>query len=304
MTLRELDRLFLKASRDLDARQRARIKELKGLDRTLFNEIIKRIVGALSTDENGRIVSRISGAAINNLIDQAFAIVERAGLRDFQKNALSDIRAMIQNGQDYFGAMSTREMKVIDQRVLRSMRKRIGLDPKTGKPIEGGPFDRFFDNEPARTSVKQAVANAIASKAPMRNLLQVVLPKEVIGTKESPGVLSKAFGNLVYDTYQQVDRATNKEYATRLELDTFIYAGGLIETSRDFCKKRNNKVFTEEEAEQWRRDCQLPRKAKEPKCPEPVWGYDPLVELGRWSCRHRTRYISRELAEQMRPDMK
>ena len=122
------------------------------------------------------------------------------------------------------------------------------------------------------------------------------------GTPESPGLYSKALQNLVLDTYQQVDRAASKEYAVRLKLDTFIYAGGLIETSREFCKKRNNQVFTEEEAAKWKDDPTLPRSKKE-KDSGVVSGYDPLVDMGRFNCRHRTRYISRELARELRPDL-
>jgi hypothetical protein len=92
-------------------------------------------------------------------------------------------------------------------------------------------------------------------------------------------------------------------YAQKLGLDTFIYAGGLIETSRPFCKKHNDKVFTVEEAEkQWPKDSALPRTKVERESGTLV-GYNPTVDMGRWNCRHRIRYIPRTLAEQLRPDL-
>lgn len=300
MTLRELDRLFLRASKDLDARQRARIKELKGLDRSLFNELVRRIVAGLDT-EDGRVKSGKGSASINRMIDLAFATVERAGLSDFRKSAVGDLSAMIKHGQDYFGAMDDKPMREVNARVRRTMRRRLGFDPDTGKPVEGGQFDRLFDNEPIRTEVKQVVSRGITAKIPMAQMLKQ-LEVTVTGTKESPGVLSKALQHLVLDVYQQTDRAINKEYGNRLKLDTFIYAGGLIETSREFCKKRNNQVFTEEEAAKWKDDPTLPRSKKE-KDSGVVSGYDPLVDMGRFNCRHRTRYISRELARELRPDL-
>src|SRR5690606_21753943 len=45
----------------------------------------------------------------------------------------------------------------------------------------------------------------------------------------------------------QVDRETNSNFATDLQLNHAIYQGGLIKTSRDFCEERNNKVFTRDE---------------------------------------------------------
>lgn len=300
MTLRELDRLFLKASKDLDARQRARIKQLRGLDKALFDELVRRIVEAVGT-EDGKIKSGKGSASINRMIDLAFGVVERSQLSEFKGSALGDLSKLIANGRDYFVAMDARPMKEINAKVNRTMRRRLGLDPDTGKPIAGGAFDRLFDNEPMRTEVKQVVSRGITAKIPMAKMLKQ-LQVTVTGTPESPGLYSKALQNLVLDTYQQVDRAVSKEYGARLKLDTFIYAGGLIETSRDFCKKRNNKVFTEEEAAKWANDPTLPRTKKE-KDSGVLTGYDPLVDMGRWQCRHRTRYISRELAKELRPDL-
>lgn len=300
MTLRELDRLFLRASRDLDARQRARIKQLRGLDRALFEELVRRIVDVIGT-EDGKVKSTKGSASINRMIDLAFGVVERAHLSEFKRSAVGDLSQLIAHGRDYFGAMDAKPMKEVNGLVLRTMRRRLGLDPDTGRPIPGGQFDRFFDNEPMRTEVKQVVSRGITAKIPMAQMIRQ-LQVTVTGTKESPGIFSKALQNLVLDVYQQTDRAVSKEYATRLKLDTFIYAGGLIETSREFCKKRNNQVFTEEEAAKWVNDSTLPRTKKE-RDSGVITGYDPLVDMGRYQCRHRTRYISRELAKELRPDL-
>jgi len=300
VTLRELDRLFLRASRDLDARQRARIKQLRGLDRALFEELVRRIVDVIGT-EDGKVKSTKGSASINRMIDLAFGVVERSQLSEFKRSALGDLSALMKHGQDYFEAGTSKRLNEVTARVNRTMRRRLGLDPDTGKPVQGGQFDRFFDNEPMRTEVKQVVSRGITAKIPMAKMLKQ-LEVAVTGTPESPGIFSKALQNLVLDVYQQTDRAVSKEYATRLKLDTFIYAGGLIETSREFCKKRNNQVFTEEEAAKWVNDSTLPRTKKE-KDSGVITGYDPLVDLGRFHCRHRTRYISRELAKELRPDL-
>ena len=122
------------------------------------------------------------------------------------------------------------------------------------------------------------------------------------GSAEVNGVMERYFKGYVLDAHQQFDRGINKEYGNRLKLDTFVYQGGLIETSRDFCRKRDNKVFTEEEAAKWVNDADLPRTAKE-RSSGVVTDYNPLEDLGRWNCRHRTRYISRALARRKRPDL-
>jgi hypothetical protein len=50
-----------------------------------------------------------------------------------------------------------------------------------------------------------------------------------------------------------------------------------------------------EETETWKDDLTLPGKSKE--------GYNPLIDRGRWRCRHSIRYIPKELACDMRPDL-
>ena len=142
----------------------------------------------------------------------------------------------------------------------------------------------------------------MTSGKPVSKLVREIEVK-VKGTRLSPGVLEKALTPLVFDTYQRFDRASSDTYAQKLGLDTFIYAGGLIETSRPFCKKHNDKVFTVEEAEkQWPKDSALPRTKVERESGTLV-GYNPTVDMGRWNCRHRIRYIPRTLAEQLRPDL-
>ena len=90
------------------------------------------------------------------------------------------------------------------------------------------------------------------------------------------------------------DRNVQKKYAERIGLRTFIYTGGLIQTSRDFCEDRNGKVFTIEEAEEWK-DLNWDGK------PEI---YNPLIDLGGYNCRHFPAWISAKEAIRRRPDLK
>lgn len=305
MSERELARLFREAGRDLDDRQRKRIRELKGLQRQLFEELVHKLVDVLD-QEQGAIKSRRGSASINQLVDQVFNALDRGGLRAFQVNSVKDLLSNLENVSAYFRGMNetmaTKRYASIQRSVNSTMRRRLGIDNR-GKRIEGGYLDSLFTSEAMRSEVKQVVAKAVQSGQPMAKL-QEQLARTIKGGAEIDGNLIRYFHGFIFDQYQAFDRSTNTEYAKHLELDTFIYAGGLIETSRKFCIDRDNKVFSREEAEKWRRSCDLPRKKNEPKCPSAVVDYDPVVDLGRWNCRHRTRFISRELAEEMRPDLK
>jgi hypothetical protein len=307
MTDRELERIFTVGSRDLDARQRARIAQLRGIERDLFKVLAQRIVDALDAG-GGRVLTTRGSASIGQLVDAAFNAIDRSGIRAFQKSAIDDLLANIGNNETYFDALRVGVSVIGDKRwqsiqkaVDTTMRKRIGLDKK-GRPIKGGYFDDLLKSTTARTAVKQALFNGVTAGMPMNKLLRSI---QVIiqGTKQSPGVMQSNFSGLVFDTYQQVDRATSDAYAKKLKVAYLVYQGGLIETSREFCIKKNNKVFTVDEANRdWPKDSTLPRTVKE-KASGVLEGYDPLVDMGRWNCRHRVRYISRARAEELRPDL-
>lgn len=307
MSERELAQLFGQGTRDLDQRQRARIRQLQGLERKLFEAMARKITDELDAGR-GVIRTARGSASINKLVDVVFNALEREGLREFYKDAIKDFFGILWNADSYNNALVTttktgdKRFKQMRSEVDRTMRKRIGIDVD-GKLKDGGFLDKRFNADRVRTEVKELINAGASSGVPIGKLVRQI-EITVKGTRSIPGVLQKEFQPLVFDAYQAFDRAANKVYADKLVLDCFIYTGGLIETSRPFCEKHNAKVFTVEEAEKnWPKDSTLPRTSKE-KSSGVLTGYNPTVDLGRWNCRHRTRFIPRPLAEQLRPDLK
>ena len=307
MSERELAQLFGQATRDLDYRQRARIRQLQGLERILFEAMARRITDELDAGR-GVIRTARGSVSINRLVDIVFNAMERDGLKAYYTETRKDLFGILGNNEAYNYALFTTVSRAGDKRwrIMRKqvdgiMRKRIGLD-LAGRIKPGGTLARLFTTEAIRSQVKELINAGASSGVPIGKLIRQI-EITVKGTREVPGLLQKQFQPVVFDAYQGFDRASNKVYANKLGLDTFIYAGGLIETSREFCIKRNAKVFTFEEAAKWSEDSTLPRTSKE-RASGVITGYDPMVDLGRWNCRHRVRPISRPLAEQLRPDLK
>ena len=307
MSERELRQLFMRHSRDLDARQRARIRQIRGVERDLFEALVRKLVDVLDQGD-GVINTRKGSASMNELVDQVFRAMERAQLGQLYKDATQDLFAILGNNDSYNEVIAkemgrtSKRFKAIRETVDRTMRGKLGIDDK-GRVKPSGALGKLFRGEAMRNAVKEALNAGMVSGKPV-SLLVRELEVTIKGTRLNRGALERQLTPLVFDTYQQFDRASNDAYATRIGLDTFIYVGGLIETSREFCRKHDGKVFTVEEAnEQWPKDSDLPRSKAE-KDSGTLVGYNPTVDLGRWQCRHRTRYISRPLAERMRPDLK
>ncbi len=72
--------------------------------------------------------------------------------------------------------------------------------------------------------------------------------------------------------------------ANELEIDRFLFSGGLILDSREFCKKRAGKIFTRKQVEAWQK---LSWKGKIPDA-------DVFMVLGGWNCRHILSPVSDE----------
>ena len=97
-----------------------------------------------------------------------------------------------------------------------------------------------------------------------------------------------------------LDRIENYLLAIEYGMDYFIYQGGTREKTLDFCKKRNNKVFSIEELLSWKNDPDRPT----------IDDYDPIIHLGgnkcfegESFCYHMFGFISSELAKELRPDI-
>ena len=69
-----------------------------------------------------------------------------------------------------------------------------------------------------------------------------------------------------------------------------MFEGGLIETSRPFCKDHNGNVNHKSEIAEFN-----PEKGKQPD-------YNPFTDLGGYACRHHLNWIPTALALAMRPE--
>lgn len=119
----------------------------------------------------------------------------------------------------------------------------------------------------------------------------------IVGNKNTAGVLQKYYRQYAYDSYSQVSEISNREFANALDLKYFIYEGSIIDTTRAFCASKAGKVFSIEEAlTEWPKDKNL--------LGDRSTYIAPLIERGRWNCRHMIRYIPDELAFYLRPELK
>lgn len=296
-----------KATREADKllndRQRQRLKALNDVEKALFASVWEQMMRELSED-GGRITSKKGFVSLAKAIDKVFDSIEAEHLGGLVTGTAADMKEVLEASTEQFRPLARgKDVASIRDSVQATMRKRLGIDDEW-KPIRKGYLDDLVSNRAARDEVKKLVAKGVAGGIPMRKM-EKALKVQIQGTKNTAGVLEKNIGGFVLDAYQVADRVASNEFAKRLGLRYFIYSGGLIETSRPFCRKRNNKVFTTEEAERdWPKDSTLPRTKAEKEAGGPPADYSPLEDCGRWNCRHRIMYIDEQAAFVLRPDLK
>lgn len=286
----------------LNEAQKKRLRELNAIERVLFEKVWKGMLEELSVD-GGRITSKKGFVSLAKAIDAIFDAVESEHLGEFASNTAKDMQTVLTANTEQFKPLAPgKDIKAIRATVDGVMRKRLGIDADNGV-VKRGYLDELVRNRAARDEVKKMVAKAVSGGVPMKKL-ERALKLKVQGTKNTSGVLERNIGGFVLDTYQIADAVTSNQFAQRLGLKYFIYSGGLIETSRAFCRKRNNKVFTTEEAAKWGDDATLPRTKAEKDQGGAPDDYVPLEDRGRWNCRHRILYIPEEEAFRLRPDLR
>lgn len=305
MKLALANKLARRADKLLDEKQRKRLRELNGVERLLFTKLMKQLVEELE-ESDGRITSRKGFVSLGKAVDAIFDAVEEQGLGKLGSNMAKDMHSVVATNADYFKAIQTRVkgggFKEIRTTVMNTMRRRLGIDQEGGIQSKGY-LDQLFATQTARDEVKKMVEKAVTAGIPMKKLERQLRVK-VQGSRTTAGVLEKHLGGFVLDTYQKADSITNNEFGKRLGMRFFIYSGGLIETSRQFCIKKNGKVFSIEEAErEWPKDKALPRTKAEEESGV-ITDYIPMEDRGRWRCRHRLLPIPDELAFEMRPELK
>lgn len=278
----------------------------------LFEQIIEEIIPKLDVVD-GRILETANNyrliTELNKVYDTFNIKVVETVLPQINK-ATQTIAKM---SADYYSLTLTDIPKRFDK-ILESAKTLIDL--KIGlreeKIIRGGRLMNMLKTDPQE--FQHLLSKAVSSEMTMKDFIGVI-KENIKGTEESAGILDRQFRRFAYDTYQQYNAAYNKQVADEFGMKYFIYQGGLVIDSRDFCVCHNDKIFTIEEAELWRTwvpdDCDI-YPAGWPKAKNtgihPSYmdfpGYDPIIDRGGYNCRHEIAFLPDDLAFKKRPDLK
>jgi hypothetical protein len=307
---------ILKKKQEFIDAQRSRLEStVVKLQSKLFSDIVADLIPRLDI-KDGNIQETANNYRLLSTLDKTY--------RDFQQEANTIVLDQLVKGtskiaslsEKYFSIVLTGNLPARFEKVVNTTNKlinlRLGLDG--GKLVNGGFLKSFFESNTIGTELKDMVSKAVTSGMDMKEFTKMLRDK-INGVDTKAGMMERQFQRYAYDLYQQYDAAYNATIGNEFGFSYFIYQGGLILDSRDFCAAHNGKVWSVEESKDWA--TWTPAQGEYPEGYEvkakdlyavPSYlgypGYDALIDRGGYNCRHALGWIPDDMAFDMRPELK
>lgn len=291
----ELKKLILKAAGDrtvlIDLLMGELQKVVAQAQSKLLTRFITDWIDQLDIDEQtGVIKNTLRNKRLLANVDTIFNQYVKTDGIVIAKTMVDGISQILDFNGKYFKNFATHaELADIKPVVMELMKSWLGL--KGNGALEGnGYLQKTISDPRVLGDLKNFALRAVVGQQGYKDTLAGV-KGFIDGNKDTAGLLEKYHRNFVYDTYSQVDRATSGIFADKLGLDYAIYEGGIIKTSRKFCREHNGNVYTRNEIANFDPVVAIPHP------------YNPFQDLGGYGCRHHLNWISRAIAIMLRPDL-
>lgn len=248
--------------------------------------------------DDGKAVA--TGANFNtiNSLGSVYDIFIKQNSDDIVAQLIEGIKSIHRHNEAYFSRVIGKSVKTDSLKIFNILLGRLGIT-QNNKIKSGGYIDSVLNTGDAIAELKNEALRAIISGQSLAGFKKAIVNK-IQGSPSSPGILEQHYNRHLYDLWQQYDREAGRQFAEKLDLKYAIYQGGLIKTSRPFCKVRNNKVFTAEEISKFGTPND-PFGGYSDKATGDFQGkndnYSPFLDLGGYNCRHQLDWVSNELGE-------
>ena len=300
MTEKELNKLYNRKENYITSKLKTLDKDVRRMQSNLFEMIMADYAGKFDVKPDGTLKVTQKNMRLATEIETLMSQFNKLFQESKLKSMANDMLKITDYSKDYYAGMGySGELLSSIKEGMGFISQGIGITDK-GNIIKGSYLDSLSQNAEVRKGLKDYVINSVASGKGYNDYLKG-FKELVVGNRETKGALQKYYSQFAYDSFNQVDAAINKHYADELQLEYFIYSGGIIDTTRPFCRKRAGKVFSVKETKKWKCDPTLIGKPKGSQCDD---SYNALIDRGRYRCRHSIRYISEEMAFERRPGLK
>ena len=290
-------------------------KSVVRLQNMLISKLTREIIPMLDTS-GGKIRNTLRNYQLLQSLDRVYKDFSTTQRLAFVSEIGDTARGLTGLNKQFFTITMGDSLPATFGKILAATETKMltAIGIKGGKILGGGFLDSLSANTELLTSVKNLMSQAVTSQVSTKDFI-ASMNDLITGSGEKPGGIESHLNRYAHDLYMQYDSAYATSLAEETGMKYFVYLGGKIEDSRDFCVAHDNKVWTTEEAKKWSEwtpakgvyppDYKIKQKDKNtvPSYIASYDGYQPLVHRGGFNCRHHLGYIMQELAEEMRPDL-
>ena len=253
------------------------------LKAALYREIASYLSTKLKTDQEGRVQFTVSNIrASNGVFQQIKRFAKRNGQRliKWLIVRLSDLFKV----NSYYFRSFLEYPKSRDEKAIAKLMLQLGFDNSTNKVVKGGFFSRVFNMDGVASGIARDIQQALASR------LTLTAFRDLFRARfEAAKYVEKWFRRFTGDLFHQFDASSQEVLADELGLVHFVYAGTAIKTTRCFCERRMNRIYTKDFAGEWN---DLEWRGK-------IEGGNVFVDRGGYNCRHHMSYITETRANRM-----
>lgn len=257
----------------IESAQSELISRTEAIEAELLIEI-DEYLAQLETDDDGNIMPSKRNYEIVNTIEQRFDEMYNSMIPFlvwFGLKLLESARVVVSHFHDIGVKTSYKDVSFIE--------KQIGFNGT--KIAKGSYLWNLGHMDEIRTAFHNYIIQGISSGQKLNKLLVNIRPM-FLSSAGKPSLLSRFYRRYAYDAVAQLMNTLGNYIAKQHGLNKFLYEGGIVKDSRDFCVARAGQEFTREEGESWNG---LTWRGKIPHV-------DFFVQCGGYNCLHSITWIN------------
>jgi len=187
-------------------------------------------------------------------------------------------RAGLTDLMDTIGDVYAEEIKSLRTQWASTTKKKLVLSDTDLENIETLVS---FETTATFNSITASIDNIRA--AVFREVIAGVQPDVNTIVQDSAGLTRRQIETELGTNVAGFQRSVTMTKAEDLGIEHYLYSGGLIETSREFCRERDGNIYTLDEINSWDNGQGLPAN----------------IYLGGYNCLHQLLPIDKETAERL-----
>lgn len=274
-------------------------KKVDSISLNLFDKINEKFLNSLELGPDGKVLNNANNIRAVAQIDSIYNTFNKQYNIPTIKTFIGDMPGIGQLNESYFNEVIGAPTAVSRYRAETVVNEQLGIK-RDGTLIKGGFTEKFIQSKEVVNSIKEKTLQGITQGKGFQQLKNDL--KETIRgvPKQNTGKLHQYYRNNAYDTYSKVDRLYSDTMAKDLKLEYFYYSGGVIPTTRMFCRQLNGAIIKASDFKKLTFKnlkvsfLKQPLRSGIPDGSHSTW--KPLQDLGGYGCRHTKDYVSNSFA--------